>query len=59
MADVEEWALTEYATALLRGSTLAPDTRAQVVDRLHRYTGLSRDFLDKSDLRVTAPGRDA
>ena len=59
MAEVEEWALTEYATALLRGSTLDADTRARVIDRLHRYTGLSRDFLDKSDLRVTAPAFEA
>ena len=59
MAEVEEWALTEYATALLRGSTLDGDTRARVIDRLHRYTGLSRDFIDKSDLRVTAPAFEA
>ena len=59
MAEVEEWALTEYATALLRGGTLDPDARARTIDRLHRYTGLSRDFIDKSDLRVTAPAFEA
>jgi carboxypeptidase C (cathepsin A) len=59
MAEVEEWTLTEYATALLRGSTLDADTRARVIDRLHRYTGLSHDFIDKSDLRVTAPAFEA
>ena len=59
MAEAEEWALTEYAAALLRGSTLDAAARARVIDRLHRYTGLSPDFLDKSDLRVTAPAFEA
>ena len=59
MAEVEEWALTEYATALLRGGTLDADTRARVIDRMHRYTGLSPDFIDKSDLRVSAPAFEA
>ncbi len=59
MAEVEEWSLTEYATALLAGATLDAPTRARVIDRMHRYTGLSRDFIDKSDLRVTAPAFEA
>ena len=59
MAEVEEWALTEYATALLAGGTLDETRRARVIDRMHRYTGLSHDFIDKSDLRVTAPAYEA
>ncbi len=55
MAEVEEWSLTEYATALLRGSTLDQETRARVIERMHQYTGLSREFIDRADLRVTAP----
>ena len=54
MEEVEEWATTEYATALLAGSTLEPARRAQVVDQMHRYTGLSPEFIEKADLRVTA-----
>ena len=55
MAEVEAWSLNDYATALLAGGTLDPERRARVMDQMHRYTGLSRDFIDKSDLRVTAP----
>lgn len=55
MKEVEEWALTEYATALLRGSTLDEETRTRIIDRMHRYTGLSREFIDRADLRVSAP----
>ena len=59
MAEVEAWSLNEYATALLAGTTLDPDRRAQVIDQMHLYTGLSKDFIDKSDLRVTAPAFEA
>ncbi|MFG1691629.1 S10 family peptidase [Gemmatimonadota bacterium] len=55
MEEVEEWSMTEYATALLRGGTLDEATRNRVIDQMHRYTGLSRDYIDKADLRVTAP----
>ena len=55
MEEVEEWSMTEYATALLRGGTLDEATRSRVIDRMHRYTGLSRDYIDQADLRVTAP----
>jgi carboxypeptidase C (cathepsin A) len=55
MAEAEEWALTEYATALLQGSAIDPDQRRRVIEQMHRYTGLSTDFIDRADLRVTAP----
>ena len=55
MKEVEEWALTDYATALLRGGTLDGATRSQIIDDMHRYTGLSREFIDRADLRVSAP----
>lgn len=55
MKEVETWALTEYATALLAGGTLEPARRRQVVQKMHEYTGLDPDFLDKANLRVTAP----
>jgi len=55
MKEVEEWALTDYATALLRGSTLDGATRSRILDQMHEYTGLSRDFIDRADLRVSAP----
>ena len=53
--EVEEWALSDYATALLMGGSLDPARRSEVLEQMHQYTGLSRDFLDKADLKVTAP----
>ncbi len=55
MSEVEEWSLREYAPALLAGGTLDAGRRQGVIEQLHRYTGLSREYLDRSDLRVTAP----
>jgi carboxypeptidase C (cathepsin A) len=57
--EVEEWALTDYATALLAGGALDPATRDRIIDQMHAYTGLSEDFIDKSDLRVSAPAYEA
>ncbi len=55
LEEVERFAVNEYARALLAGSALDPAERERILDRLHRYTGLDRDFLDRADLRVTAP----
>ena len=55
MKEVEEWAMTDYATTILAGGAVDPQQRSTVIEQMHRYTGLSRDFLDKSDLRVSAP----
>lgn len=55
MEEVEAWALTEYAAALLAGSTLDPARRRQVIQKMHEYTGLSAEYLDRADLRVSAP----
>lgn len=55
LEEVEAWALTDYATALIAGGTVDPAQRARVLRQLHAYTGLSEDYLDKADLRVTSP----
>lgn len=54
LAEVEHFATTDYAQALLAGSDLDSAQRSRVLDRLVRYTGLSRDYLDRADLRVDA-----
>jgi carboxypeptidase C (cathepsin A) len=55
MKDVEQWAVGDYATTLLAGSAVDPAQRARVLEQMHQYTGLSRDYLDMADLRVSAP----
>src|SRR5262249_54881491 len=41
VAEVEEFAVTEYATALARGATLPDADRSRIIERLARYTGLT------------------
>ena len=55
MQEVEQWAVTDYAPTILAGSTVDRKRRAEVLDQMHRYTGLSKEFLDKAQLRVSAP----
>src|SRR5881628_186031 len=52
LAEVRRYAMGEYAAALAVGAALPSDHRAQVAKQLAAYTGLSEDYLIKSDLRV-------
>jgi carboxypeptidase C (cathepsin A) len=54
LTEVEHFATHDYATALLQGDKLSAAERSQILDKLHQYTGLSRDYLDRADLRVNA-----
>ena len=53
MEEVELFAYEEYAPALLLGSRLDPAQRRSVIAKLARYTGLSEDYWDKGDLRIS------
>jgi carboxypeptidase C (cathepsin A) len=53
VADAEKFALTEYTAALAAGNTLEPGQRKAVLEKLHRFTGLSIAYLDKANLRVS------
>lgn len=51
LAQVKEFSMTEYALALLKGDAISEKERAQVIQKLSRYTGLSAEYIDRSDLR--------
>lgn len=55
LKEVEEWAVTDYASTLLKAGAVDDATRSRVMRQMHMYTGLSEDFLDKANLRVSAP----
>lgn len=52
LAEVETFALTDYTLALMQGDKLAADTRAQIVQKLTRYTGLSAAYIEQVNLRI-------
>ncbi len=51
-AESEEFALGEYASALMLGDRLGESARKSVVERLARLTGLSPDYIERTNLRI-------
>lgn len=50
--EAKEFAWGEYASALLKGGALTPEERANVVEKLSRYTGISAQFIERTNLRI-------
>jgi carboxypeptidase C (cathepsin A) len=51
--EAREFAEGDYAAALLKGQRLQGEARASIRRRLARFTGLSEEYLERADLRVT------
>ncbi|MGZ3633854.1 MAG: peptidase S10, partial [Parachlamydiaceae bacterium] len=49
----KQYAMNEYALALLQGDSLTSDHRQKVVQRLSDYTGLPSEYIEKANLRVS------
>lgn len=52
--DSREFATEELLPALFSGNLLASDKRQQLIEKLHGFTGLSKDYIDQVDLRINA-----
>jgi len=52
LPQVEQFAMGEYLNALAAGDRISPSTYADVVAKLHDYTGLSEQYIRDSNLRV-------
>jgi carboxypeptidase C (cathepsin A) len=52
LAEVEQFAATEYTLALMKGAALTPEERQRIIAKLAAYTGLSADYIDRTDLRI-------
>ena len=53
VGEVEQFAVNEYAPALMKGTILSDGERASVISKLSAYTGLSEEYWDHSNLRVS------
>lgn len=53
LAEVEAFTLNEYALALLKGDLMSTTERHAIIDKLHAYTGLSKSYIDQTNLRFT------
>lgn len=52
MDEVKTFAMGDYTVALMQGSALFPGQRADIVQQLAKYTGLTREYIDRTDLRI-------
>ena len=51
LAEVSQFAQTEYTLALMQGASLDPQKKEKVVQKLMAYTGLSKEFIQRCDMR--------
>jgi len=52
LRDVRQFALGDYARALLKGNALSDSDRSEIAHRLYQYTGISEAFYRHADLRM-------
>lgn len=52
LQEVQQFASTEYASALMKGDKISDAERTNVINKLHDYTGLSKEYLDQTNLRL-------
>jgi carboxypeptidase C (cathepsin A) len=57
--EVEQWSTNDYSVILQKGDSLTQQERQSAIDHLARYTGLSKTFIDRSNLRVDLAHFDA
>ncbi|MFP4496850.1 MAG: S10 family peptidase [Vulcanimicrobiota bacterium] len=52
LKEVEDWVINEYIVALAKGSTLSEEETQSVAQKLSDYTGLSKQYILNSNLRI-------
>lgn len=52
LAEAEAFAMSAYTLAMMKGDSLSGDERERIVDGLARYTGLSREHVEQTNLRI-------
>jgi carboxypeptidase C (cathepsin A) len=50
--EVKAFALGEYALALMKSADLTNEERNEIVMKLAHYSGLSEDYIDRTDIRI-------
>ncbi len=52
MDEVRAFAMGDYTTALMQGSALPAEQRATITRQLAEYTGLTPEYIERTDLRI-------
>jgi carboxypeptidase C (cathepsin A) len=53
LKEVEKWVLDEFLIALAKGNTISPEEFDRIAEKLAEYSGLSKDYVVKSKLRIS------
>jgi carboxypeptidase C (cathepsin A) len=54
LKEVEQFASTDYLLALFQGDRVDAATKDRVAEKMHRYIGISKEYIVRADLRVGA-----
>src|SRR5208282_4196402 len=52
LKEVENFAVSDYSQALMAGSSLSAERKSAIAAKLHAYTGLPVDYIERANLRV-------
>ena len=52
MDEVRAFATGDYTVALMQGSAVPPEQRANIVQQLAKYTGLTPEYIERTDIRI-------
>jgi carboxypeptidase C (cathepsin A) len=52
LAEVEQFALGDYWQALAAGNSLSAERKSAIAAKLHSYTGLPVDYIERANLRI-------
>lgn len=52
VAEAREFAMNDYALALMKGNDLKGEEKQHIVEKLVRLTGLSKDYIEQTNLRI-------
>ena len=55
LREVEDFAMNDYTLALAQGDQLSGKDRTQIAGKLASYTGLSKEYILQTNLRITMP----
>ncbi|HEY4084172.1 MAG TPA: peptidase S10 [Burkholderiaceae bacterium] len=54
LKEVEQFAIGDYAQALAQGTALSDERKHEIALRIHAYTGLPVDYIERANLRIDA-----
>ncbi len=50
--EAERFAMNEYTLALMKGDSITPEEKGEIVEKLAQLTGLSKAYIERSNLRI-------